>query len=480
MNRRPVKRARTSNRPWGFAARLTSLFALALTGCRVVNEATKLPAQAVTAVVPGTKSHPLDPALIQLEVERYSSDFGARTTAALDEYARRVGTPEARRQALRWKIAANSVAVNIASGPNPLANLLDFLAQATVMRTALEENWMQSTNSAAFQPWLEASRALETNAWKLADGILKPEQQRVAREAIRQWAESDAGAGMNLFVQPTAEFSTLIRQSGEKSEKSGNLFGLVGLDPTESLEPAVREVTRARLFAERAMFMAQRMPFLLRWQVELISDQLLGDEQVTTALNSIQRLSRAAESASQTAAQLPDRIAAERKAILAELDTQQGKLRELSDGVARALAAGEKMSTSLNGTLVTFDGLMKRFGVGEPSTNALANTDTPPFNILDYAHTAEKVAMMAKELDALMKDLGGTMDSPALQRQLQGVAAVSERAKADVKSVLNHAFGLGAGLVVLVFACALAYRRLLSSARDRSRAQTSGPGSAGK
>jgi hypothetical protein len=358
--------------------------------------------------------------------------------------------------------------VSIATGPNPLANLLDLMAQTMSTRLVLEERWVQSTNGAAFQPWLEACRTLETNAWKLVDATLKPEQQREVRKVIRQWAESNASAEMSLFTRPT-EFSTVIRKSGEKAENPGSLFGLVGLDPTEGLQPAVREATRARLFADRAMYMAQRMPFLLNWQIELLSDRLLNDGQVTNALNSAQRLSLAAESVSQTAAQLPDRITAERKAILAELETQQGKLRELSDGVTRALQAGEKMSTSLNGTLITFDGLMKLFGVGKPLAKTSADTNSRPFSILDYAHTAEKVTIMATQLDALIKDLSGSIESPALRGQIQELAAVSERAKADAKSVLNHAFVLGAGLVVLMFACALAYRRLASPARPLAR-----------
>ena len=40
---------------------------------------------------------------------------------------------------------------------------------------------------------------------------------------------------------------------------------------TAGLDPAVREVTRTRLFAERAMFTFQHMPFLLRWQTELLT-----------------------------------------------------------------------------------------------------------------------------------------------------------------------------------------------------------------
>ena len=85
----------------------------------------------------------------------------------------------------------------------------------------------------------------------------------------------------------------------------------------------MREVTRTRLFAERAMYVAQRMPTLLRWQVELMTGRTLQDPQVSTALTSFNqladsaaRISRASESFSQMAVQLPGRVAAERKAIL--------------------------------------------------------------------------------------------------------------------------------------------------------------------
>ena len=157
--------------------------------------------------------------------------------------------------------------------------------------------------------------------------------------------------------------------------------------------------------------------------------------------------------------QLPDRIATERKLILAALEAQEGKLRELSAEVGRTLAAGDKMSTSLNTTLITFDALMKRFGVGEPDTS-LPDTNTPPFNILDYAKTAEQIAAMAQQIDALIKAANSTLDSPALDKRITDLNQVTRQAKADATSVLNHAFLLGAGLIVLAFACALGYRRL--------------------
>jgi len=435
-------------------------------GCRVAS----LPVNAVAAVVPGTKSTQPEPGALQTEVLRFADAFGGRNSTALDEYARRVNTPEARIQALNWKVSLDSSVLSIATGPNPTANLLDLVALATLMRTFLEERAPQAVPRGALDPWLETSRLQETNAWKLTEAVLTTDQQRELRAAIERWRAESPAVSASFLIRPQ-ELAVVIHQAEAKESKPGSVFSLALLDPMAGLDPAVREVTRTRLFAERALFAAQHMPFLLRWQIELLSNQLLGQEQVEAALQSVDRLSRAAESASQTAALLPDHIAAERKAILDALDTQEGRLRDLSAEVTRSLAAGEKMSTSLNTTIISFDALMKRFGVGEPSA-APPDTNSPPFNILDYAHTAEQIATMAQHLDVLIRDASGTVATPALDKRIADLNALSSRARADAKSVLNHAFLLVAGLIVLCFACAVVYRRLAPPVplrRERTR-----------
>jgi hypothetical protein len=436
------------------------LMVLALSGCRIAKTAAELPAQAVGAVK-GGKSAPLDPANLQVKLQRFSDEYSSRTIAALNYYAGQAGTPEARSEALQWKVSVASAALTIATGENPQANLLDLVALAVITRVALEGFVPRSPHSAALQPWLEVSRSLETDAWNLAGEVLSLDQQTELRDSIQRWWETNPSSHLGFFARPE-EFSSLIRQTHHEEPRQGSVFALVGLDPTAGLDPAVREVTRTRLFAERAMFMMQRMPFLIRWHTELLVDELLQLDQVEQALTnatslsvSIDRLSRAAEAASHTAGALPDLIATERKAILEAFDEQEGKLRQLSADLTQTLAAGEAMSTSLNATLVTFDALMKRFGVGEPST-APPNTNATPFNILDYAHTAERIAAMAQQLDALLKDTGNTLESPELERQL---GTITGRAQADAKPVLTHAFLLLAGLVLLVFICAWVYRR---------------------
>jgi hypothetical protein len=77
---------------------------------------------------------------------------------------------------------------------------------------------------------------------------------------------------------------------------------------------------------------------------------------------------------------------------------------------------------------------------------------------------------MAQQLDVLITNASRTVDSPALDKRIADLSAVSERAKGDAKSVLNHAFLLAAGLILLAFGCALAYRRL-SPGRSTARKQ---------
>jgi len=451
---------------------LLVILASFLAGCGVLERSTKAPVQAVMTVMPGGKNAHTDPVILQVELQRYADDFASRTANALEEYARHTGTDQARRRALAWKLAACTSAFGIASGPNPTGNLIDFIAMSMLTRHALENQGVETTNGVAFQPWLEAARILETNAWKLADGVLNPEQQRELRDAIRLSQESNTSPRFAFFERPQ-EFASVFRQTAEKKQTEGGLVSLVGLDPTAGLDPAVREVAKTRLFAERAMFTAQRMPSILRWQVELLADDLVRHNEVATVLTnaplvaeSADRISRAIESVSQTAAQLPDRITAERQAVLAALETQEAGLRKLSAEVTRTLEAGDKMSISLNSTLISFDGLMKRFGVGEPSTNKPpAATNATPFNINDYARAAEQVASMARELDALIKDTTGTLDSPALNRYSTNLNALVTRSESGARSLLNHAFLLAGALVLLTFGCLLGYRKLAPSRR---------------
>ena len=436
---------------------LLPLLLLAGNGCKTLTQTASLPFNAMFALVPTTHSGVPDPAFIQTEELRFADSLFNQTASGLDEYSALINTPEVRLRALKWKVSLGSSIIDMATGPNPTANMLDLVTFATLMRVILEERAPAIKPPGSLDEWLEKSRALDTNGWMMAGLVLTTNQQQTLRIAIQRWREKNPLAKDVFFTRPE-ELTALIRESGRKDSKNNNIFNQDLLDPMAGLDPAVREVTRTRLFAERALFAAQRTSTLMRWQVELLTEQVMDQQQVVSALASMDRISRASESISQTAALIPDLIASERQAVITALEQQEGKLQELSTQVTKTLNAGNQMSDSLNTTLTTFNDLMKRFGVGEPSTNA-PDTNSPPFNILDYAHTADQVANMAGQLDKLVRDANGTMDSPALDKRIADLGAVSTKTRDDAKSVLNHAFLLLAGLIILFFACLIIYRR---------------------
>jgi len=424
-------------------------------GCSLL----RAPQAMVNAVSSVGQSKPPDPLELQVFEQRFADDSMSRTARALDEYARQVGTESARVEALKLKLAFGSALVNVASGPNPNGNLIDLVFGAWVTRKTIEDHWMLTPNGPAFQPWLETSRRLETNVWELAASVLKPGQIDELREAIRQWYAQNPDVQLGLFIR-SQDFPALMRTSQSERAGGNSVFSLAGLDPMAGIDPAVREITRTRLFAERALFTMQRMPFLLRLQADLLAHEVVSQPEVRLALtnttrltDSADRFSRAAESVSQTAAQLPDRISAERKEVLAALDQQEGKLRDLAAEVNRSLVSADKMSGSLNITITNFDALMKRFGVGEPSTNPAPDTNLPPFNILDYGQVAQQIGVMAKDLNTLVASVNQNV--PQIER-------LSQTATGDARKVVDHAFHLGLVLIVTLLvglvAAGLLYR----------------------
>lgn len=455
----------------GMATTVMAVGLVALvSGCSLL----RAPQTMVSAVIPGGQSKGPDPLDLQVQVQRYADEFSSLMSNGIDEYARRVGTDGARLEGLRWKMGVVSAAVSIASGPHPKANLLDLVSITTLTRLTLEERLGTSPGAAAAQSWIDTARLLETNVWTLATHALAPPHLQELREAIYKWHDQNPQVPDAFFARPQ-EFAGMVKSERQKDAELASVFSLVNLDPTTGLDPAVREITLTRLFAERAMYTAQRMPFVLRLQTEFLMEQLARQPAIQQVLtnstritDSADRFSRGWEDTSRTITQLPDRLATERKEILAALEQQESKLRALASEVNQSLVSAEKMSTSLNTTLTTFDALMKRFGVGEPKTITAPATNARPFNVLDYGTAAEQVAVMVQDLNTLITTV--TQSLPQLN-------LVSQQASTQAQQVVDRAFQRGLLLIVILLAgsvlAALAYRILVNKLARAGRPPTS-------
>jgi hypothetical protein len=394
---------------------------------------------------------------------RYADEFSSRTVQALDVAGRRLTGTDGSRMVLEWKVNSVSSVVAVVTGPNPHANLIDTVGLVTLSRMVLEEYWIETPEGAAFQPWLSALRELEVDIWNLAGEVLQPEVEQELRTAIGEWFSANSEVHRSFFRRPHS-FATSVRQDTAARNAGNRATNLASLDPFSGLDPAVREIAESRLFAERALFSMQHMPPLLRWQSELLMRDLATQPAVTEAMTqatrvaeSADRASLAAASISQTVAVLPDRISAERKALVTDLERQEGRLKPLVSEVRQSLVAGKEMADALHAAIRSLGELTARGDQSEPSA------DDRPFDILDYAATAERVTVMAQELDTVIRRLDATLASPAMDRRVADLDGVTSRVTDEVRGIITYSFVLAAALVLLVFACSVVYRRTTRS-----------------
>jgi hypothetical protein len=430
------------------------------TGCRLVRGVADVPGQAVRTVSPGKQNkEAVDPVEVQQNLLRFADEFSTRMVIGVEKL-RRGTNAMAAAEVLRWKIALGNESCAIASGPNAVANLLDMTVFVTVTRAAMEEHWQPKVFGESARPMLESCRNAETNIWRLAGKVLKAEQEAELRRAIEVWRRENPHPEDVLAARAVGFASQVAQASPAETAKPGSVFSLLRVDPLAGMDPAVREIAQTRLFAERALYVTQKMPTLLRWQTELLSANALDMPGVRQLVTNSTQLATAVERFAAVAERLPGQASTEREEILKALEGQERKLTPLVNEVRQTLAGGTQMSTSLNTTLTTLDTLLKRVGVGQTNQAGPPSTNAEPFRIQDYGQTAARLEAAARQLTELLHTLDQTLGSTNLEKLTAQVGPVVEQAKSGGKEIVDYAFWKGVLFVGLVLLAALLYRFL--------------------
>jgi hypothetical protein len=389
---------------------------------------------------------------VQESLLRFADEYSMRMVGGVDNLRR--GTDAlSGAEVLQLKIAIGSETWSIASGPNAVADLLDMTVFVTVMRMTLENYWQPKVFGKSALPMLTYSRSAEADIWKLVGKVLKPEQQTDLRQSIAAWHHQNPRE--SLVALRSLDFASRVAALGQKVSKPASVFALLNVDPLAGMEPAVREVAQTRMFAERALFVTQKMPTLLRWQTELLSVNAVEMPAVQQLISNSTQLSDSVERFARVAEQLPEQLSTEREEIVKALQTQE-------KDIASLMGQGTQLSASLNTTFTTFDALMKRFGVGEPKSGEPPPANAVPFRIQDYTQSAAQIEATAGQLTELLGMLDRTMSSSNLGQFSAQVGPVVQQAQAGGKEVVDYAFWKGILLVVIVLVAALIYRFLVT------------------
>ena len=442
----------TSGRLWQVLAFVVVL-AGACAGCRMMQSAMDVPGQTVRAVTPGNQNKStLDPVEVQQTLLRFADEYSTRMVAGVDKLHRGTNAMDPA-EVLRWKIALGTETCSIASGPNAVANLLDMTIFVTVTRMSLEEHWQPKVFGESARPMLDGCRIAEAEIWQLAGTVLKTNQQAELRKAIELWHRENPLPESVLAARALGFAAQVARSSKADTAKPGSVFSLLMIDPLSGMDPAVREIAQTRMFAERALFVTQKLPKLLRWQTELLSLNAVEMPAVQQLVSNSTQIATSVERFAALAEKLPGQVSTERAEILKALQAQE-------KDVASLMTSGTQMSDSLNTTLTTFDAVMKRFGVGETNNAAPPATNAAPFRIQDYTATAAQLEATAKQLTELLVTLDQAIGSTNLAKLSAQVAPVVQQAQASGKEVVDYAFWKGILLVAVVLLAALLYRFL--------------------
>ena len=395
--------------------------------------------------------------VLGLQVMRFADSYVAAISQAADDFGAKAGTSKARLAALKYKLGQATSAYTDATGPNPVVNALDILVLVTVSRMVVEDYGVETYGDKTLA-LLEIQRQQETNAWKLADGMLKPGQKQELMGLILEWRQKNPHQRYVGAIRFN-EFLTALGRTPQQSTTSPNsIFSLLFLDPFAGLDPTAAAIEETRRLGERAMYYTQHMPQLLSWQAEVLAYQLADQPESEQILSNANQLAASAQSFATTAQQLPQLINDQRQAAIQQL--LDGLTSQESQARATLSSAGDA-ATNINAAILSLTEFV-RYVSPTNSGPASAATNSRPFNVLDYGTAATQIGAAAQQLNALLTTVNQT--TPQL-------AQLGQQTTADANRVVNHAFHLGLVLILFLLAgsvvAGLTYRFLARKlARD--------------
>lgn len=226
---------------------------------------------------------------------------GATTPGALDK------DPAVRQFSLTTRLVLGTALVGIVTGPDTVDALLDMVTHTTLVAEGARN---EAKGKAADSPQVRLVKALELNeadAWALAAHWADAPTRAALRERILSWPGERKSAAEVAYVR----LSDLPRGGAASAE--------AGEGAVSALRAAVQQAEQARMLGERAMFLAQRTPYTLRWQAEVLTHNVMAMDEAQRLLASVNGLTATADAAVREAAAMPAKLTQERIATLQDL-----------------------------------------------------------------------------------------------------------------------------------------------------------------
>jgi hypothetical protein len=372
----------------------------------------------------------------------------------------RAETPEQRLAILGWQTRQANAAYDIASGENPLEDAVHLAILVTLGRSVLEAYWVPNVFGDTARPMLSVYANIEPRSWSIVREFTTEEQETKIRSLVTEWRASHA----EIHEVAAIRLPEIVGSSGDARAlgSPGEALQTLGLDPFAGLDPAVAQVQRSRILAERTLYFAKRWPRILELMTRQLVLELAIQPPGDKLLADLDRASRAADSVAQTAGELPALVDRERDAsirqIMDALQAQEGQARVLAADIRQTLEAGGAAATALHGALDELNVVTARLTAPSPPPPP-GTPPAPPFDIRDYTRALELAARTTRDLQDLLRV--ANQDAPRVATLVGNAGREAEvRGRALVDHAFWRALTLGLILIGAILSAAVAYRKL--------------------
>ncbi|HVP69274.1 MAG TPA: hypothetical protein VMT17_18640 [Anaeromyxobacteraceae bacterium] len=403
---------------------------------------------------------------VQEKVMRYAGDYATQVVQAAARIE--TPTPEKRLAVLAWQLRQATAAYDIATGPNPILNALDLVVLVSLTRSSVESYWVPVVFGESGRPLLDVCAHSEASAWTIVQPLLESFPKNQLRDAIATWR------ARNPDVQDVSSIRLVdVEQSEHGTAGLGtptSILASVGLDPLGKLDPAVQQVERTRILAERALYYAKRWPSLLDLQAQQLALQLSLQPQAQDVLRDANRISGSAEAIGKLAQEIPSLVDREREAAIRQFldaaQAQEGEARALLAQAKAALDAGQGAFTSADGAIRSLQSFVSMVSAAPAVPGAPPGK---PFDVNDYTRGLVELGRAMNDARALVESVerGAPRLETLVQRATQG-------ASQDGRALVDYAFRRGLALVAALLGGSLAVAVLyrLAAARIAARSDT--------
>ncbi len=236
---------------------------------------------------------------LRLEAHAFGDRFAGLVEQAADEIIARTDDPEVMRNAILWKANAIPACHRAVLQYDPLAALID----AWVLTLQMEAFFETGAGRTAFGPHqaiaLDVTKTLIAEARELARSLEFIKRENASRN-IFDWVREHPLESMAFNrVSPSSELASLVMAS---PRGVGEVMG--------SLDEGIADL------ADRSAIYARYLPRQLRWEGQLIADEILEDPRVAGPLASVAGIEKSIDRTAGGIEELPQRVITETGPLL--------------------------------------------------------------------------------------------------------------------------------------------------------------------